>query len=77
MKQQFKALAGSRTIVRFLIEGEYGADISATVLAGLKQHAITTSMDNDIEQNIGWAPFEAPYTDDFQENEIRYGDNEE
>lgn len=69
------ALSSNQTIVRYQVQPMPDADITSTVLQGLKKYAmpeaVITSMDEDV---VGWVPWATPYSPDFHAHPIRYND---
>ena len=66
-------LSSSVSIARYRVDGKIEEAVMETVLAGLKDNAITTIEDEYAEITLGWTPFGSDFIPDFEKITFTFG----
>lgn len=66
-------LSSSVSVARYKVNGKIEEAVMETVLAGLKENAITTIEDEYAEITLGWTPFGSDFNPDFEKITFTFG----
>jgi hypothetical protein len=66
-------LSTTTSLTRYRVEGQLNEPIMESVYQGLKQHSIADIDENPSDQAVGWAAFQTPYQNGFDDADVMFG----